>query len=256
MNEQVITEQIIRLGLTEAEAQIFLHLLKTGPKTPLEISQEANINRTKIYRLIDTLRDKKLIEQFGSERGLKLRAAPPVNLELLVIASEEEAKRNRESLSNIIHTLSSFPNDINEKFEVTHYKGVDGLKQMLWNELQAKEVLIFGYENVNEFVGKDFAEKIREEEVLRNIKMLEIGNSPEYKNKDQSFYTKTTGWGKIYEYRLIPEKILKIQHGIQIYDNTISYINWKNGKVGIEIKNKPLAEMQRQIFWHYWDISK
>ena len=48
---------------------------------------------------------------------------------------------------------------IKEQFEVIHYQGTEGLKKMLWNELKAKEILVFGYENTNKFVGKEFADK-------------------------------------------------------------------------------------------------
>ena len=256
MNEQIILEELISLGLTEVEAQIYLHLLKNGSKTPLEMSRETNINRTKIYRLIDLLREKKLIEQFGSNRGLKLRAAPPSNLELLVIAEDEKIKRNMELLPNIISSLIKIPANKNEKFEVIHYRGIDGLQQMLWNALKSKEILLFGYENLNQFVGKPFADKVRREEVKRDIHVREIGNSPEYKQKDQSFYNSASEWEKVFQYKQISGSVLSIEHNVRVYDNTISIIDWKNGKVGIEITNKPLADMQRQIFWQFWKLAK
>jgi len=256
MNEQIIIEQLIRFGLNEAEVQIYLHLLKNGPKTPLEVSRETNLNRTKIYRLIDLLRQNKLIEQFGSERGIKLRASPASNLELLLVAQEENVKRNKESLLSVIASLAQMPSKVNEQFEVIHYQGIEGLKQMLWNELKAKEILIFGHENINQFVGKDFAEKIRQQEVDRNIKLKEIGNSIEYKSPDQSFYTNAVGWKKTYEYRQIPDASLQIRDSVQIYNDTVSIINWKSGKVGVEIINKPFADMQRQIFWQFWKLAQ
>jgi len=256
MNEQIVWKQLTALGLADTEIFIYLHLLKSGPKTPLEISREININRSKIYRLIEMLLQKKLIERSISDRGLRLKASPPANLELLLIANEEKIKDNREALPNIIQSLSYLTNVTTGGFEISHYKGIDGLKQMLWNELKAKEVMLFGYGSINDFVGKKFGDKHREEAFLRKIKYKEIGNRPEYKSKDQSFYNNAYGWEKIYIYKQIPEKILKIRHGIQIYNDTVAIINWQDKhKVGIEIINRPLAEMQRQIFCHFWKIA-
>lgn len=145
---------------------------------------------------------------------------------------------------------------MNKQFEVIHYQGTEGLRQMLWNELKAKEILVFGYENTNQFVGKEFADKFRKEVIKRKIKFREIGNSLEYKQKDQSFYNSAVGWEKVYQYRQIPEPVLKIRHQFVIYNNTFATIKWKDTKTGMEAISKPLADMQRQNFWHYWKLAK
>jgi hypothetical protein len=83
---------------------------------------------------------------------------------------------------------------IKDPYKVIHYQGTEGLKKMLWNELKAKEILVFGYENTNKFVGKEFADKFRKEIVKHKIKLFEIGNSADYIHKDQSFYNSVVGW--------------------------------------------------------------
>ncbi len=256
MNEQILFDQLLKFGLSEVEIQIYLFLLKNGPKTPLELSRETNIDRSKIYRNIDLLKEKKLIELFASDRGVKLKSASPVNLELLLIHSEEKIKSNREQLSGILTQLSTLPNASREQFEVFHYKGEDGLKQMLWNELKAKEILVFGFETTNDFVGKKFADKFREEAISRNIKFREIGNLIKHMSKSQSHYNSATGWEKYYSFRYISEKLLPIKAGMQVFNNTVSIINWKDGMVGLEIVNKPFADMQRLVFEQYWKLCK
>lgn len=256
MNEQIIKEQLIRFNLLETEVELYLYLLKNGPKTPLELSRETNINRTKIYRLIELLLNKKLIEQYSSERGLKIKAASPQNLQLLILGEEEKIKNNKDIFPSLVQSLSSLPSVVHEQFEIVHYQGTEGLKQMLWNELRTKEILVFGYGNTNQFTGKKFADKFREEMVSRKIKLREIGNSLEYKQKDQSFYNSAIGWEKAYQYKQIPDSLLKIRHHLIIYNSTFAIINWKDAKTGIEVINKPLADMQRQNFWHFWKIAK
>jgi len=56
MNKQIITTQLEQFGLDEIEAKIYLNLLETGAKTPLDLSRETNINRTKIYRYLERLK--------------------------------------------------------------------------------------------------------------------------------------------------------------------------------------------------------
>ncbi len=257
MNKQALAESLTQLGLSPAEIIIYIHLLKSEPKTPLELSRELNINRSKMYRLLEDLIQKKLLEEHGLNRGFKVKAASVQNLELLVSSEEEKAKTMREFLPDLISSLSSFSSFIRDSFEILHYRGTDGLKQMLWNELRSKEVLIFGNSTINDFVGKKFGDKHRREAVIRNIQYREIGNELRFKSKDQSFYNSAKNWEKVYQYKQISEKILKIRHSVETYNDTVSIINWKNGKeAGIEIINKPLAQMQRQIFWKFWNIAK
>ena len=256
MNEQAVKEQLSRFNLSEIEIEIYLFLLKNGPKTPLEVSRGLTINRTKIYRLIEILLLKNIIERVGSERGLKIKASPPQNLQLLILSEEEKIKESKNMFPSLVQSLSSLSANTQEPFEVMSYQGVEGLKQMLWNELKAKEILVFGYENTNQFVGKKFADKFREEVVARNITLKEIGNSPTYKHKDQSFYNSAAGWGKVYCYKQIPESVLKIRHQFVIYNSTFATFNWKDTKTGMEVINAPLADMQRQNFLHYWGLAK
>lgn len=254
MNKQIIINQLGNFGLDEDEAKIYLHLLEKGTQTPLELSRDTNINRSKIYRYIDRLTAKKLIEMSNAERGLRLKASNPQNLELLIYEKEQEVKNQKEKLPDILKELASSSNDLPKSFEIKHYHGTDGPKQMLWNHLAAKkEILVFGYENRNDIAGKTFAELIREEQVRRKITKIEIENATD---QGDYWYTAVANWGKYYKSRYIPPRILNIKQYHVIFNDTISILSWSEGnKVGVEITNSPFTEMYKQIFWKFWDIA-
>ncbi len=254
MNKQVITTQLIRFGLDEVEVQIYLSLLEGGMKTPLDLSRETSINRSKIYRYIDRLREKRLLEETDKGRGLRLKAASPDSLQLLILERENELKQQKEALPELLKELVSLPVTGRSGFEIKHYHGTEGLKQMLWNHLSAKkEILVFGYENRNDIAGKAFAETIRFEQVARHITKVEIENATDQGNY---WYTAVPHWGKFYRSRYIPPKILNIRQYQVIFNNTISILNWADGnKVGVEITNPGFAEMYKQIFSKFWDIA-
>ncbi len=254
MNKQIIESQLATFDLDEIEIKIYLHLLEKGPKTPLELSRDTNINRSRIYRYLERLKAKKLIEEGNLGRGIVLQASNPLNLELLVIEKEQEIKVQREHLSEIIKELTSLPVTQSKGIEIIHYHGTEGLKQMLWNHLSAeKELLVFGYENRNNIAGKAFAEKIREEQVARKITKIEIENATD---QGDYWYTNVADWGKYYKSRYIPPKIMEIKQYQVIYNNTISILSWADGnKIGVEIANSSFVDMYRQIFWKFWDIA-
>jgi len=254
MNKQTLISQLGLFGLDEIEVQIYLNLLAGGAKTPLDLSRETSINRSKIYRYLDRLKTKKLIEESNVGRGLKLKAASPDSLELLVYEKEQELKLQKESLPVLMKELAGLPQDLQKSIEIKHYHGTDGLKQMLWNHLSAKkEILVFGYENRNNIAGKNFAETIRYEQVKRKITKIEVENATD---QGDYWYTSVPNWGKYYRSRYIPPKVLEIKQYQVIFNNTISILSWADGnKVGVEIANSSFVDMYRQIFWKFWEIA-
>ncbi len=254
MNKQIIASRLSSFGLDDVETKIYLHLLESGSRTPLDLSRDTNINRSRIYRYLDRLKSKKLIEEVNFGRGITLKASSPNNLELLILEREQEVKLQRENLPDLLKELNNLSTDPKKGIEIKHYHGTDGLKQMLWNHLSAKkEILVFGYENRNNIAGKGFAEKIRYEQVRKKITKIEVENATD---QGDYWYTSVPNWGKYYKSRYIPPRILNIKQYQVIFNDTISILSWEDGnKVGVEIANSPFVSMYKQIFWKFWDIA-
>lgn len=247
-------ESLSKFGLDEIEARMYLHLLANGPQTPLNLSRQISLNRTRIYRYIEKLESKKLIEISGEPRGKKLMAASPSNLNLLLEEEGLKIRSQKEALPELLKDLSSLPTTIQKEFIVRHYRGVDGLKQMLWNQLAAHEIVAFSYKNKNDMVGKPFAEKIREEQVLKKVMLYELEN---VSDRGNYWFTSVANWGKYYHWRELPPQIAEIKQYIAVFNNTVSISHWVKGEnVGIEIDNPIYAKMQRQVFWNLWDQAK
>ncbi|MFC1647154.1 TrmB family transcriptional regulator [Patescibacteria group bacterium] len=252
MNKQQVIEDLSLFGLDSVEVQIYLNLLETGSKTPLDLSRETGINRSKIYRYLDRLKRKRLIEGSNIGRGLRLKAASPDNLKLLVHEKEHLIRSQKEKLPELLKELTVLPSVLKKSFEIKHFHGLEGLKQMLWNQLSAKkEILLFGYQTKNEIVGRAFAEKVREEQVKRRITLYEIEN---YVDPGDFKFTDVPNWYQYYSPRFVPEKIIEIKHYTGVYNNTVFIMNWlEKEALGVEIVNSDYASMQRQLFWSVWE---
>ena len=248
-------DQLISFGLDEIESTIYLHLLEFGPRTPLKLSREINLNRSKIYRYIEKMMDKSLIEETNDTWGKKLKASNPQNLQLFLAKKEAELKQRLHVLPDLINNLLHFSSSSKPVFEIKHYKGAEGLKQMLWNRLSAQDgVFLFGYQTMNEIIGRTFAEKIRAEHVERKVPIYELEN---VRDRGKYWYTDVPNWSKYYDAYYISPKLLKIRHYLSVFNDTVSVISWEKGEhVGIEINDSAFALMQKQIFWHFWDIAK
>lgn len=253
MNKQILSE-LEKLGLEETEVKIYLFLLENGPYTLLEISRAINVDRSKVYRDVEKLIRKQLIEESHTEWGKKIQAASPNNISLLIAEEEEALKFKKQSLPSLVEQLSNLPAYTKREFEVKHYRGQEGLRQMLWNQLHAKkEILAFSYKNKNDIVGKSYAEKIRTEQIDRKITLYEIENETD---QGDFWYTDVARWGDFYHSRYIKPDILEIKQYLAIFNNTVAIINWSNGEeVGVEIINSSFTDMQKKLFWRFWEIT-
>jgi sugar-specific transcriptional regulator TrmB len=252
MNKQQITSQLALFGLDEIEIQIYLNLLEGRAKTPLEISRETSVNRTKIYRYLERLKGKKLIEESNIDRGLRLKAASPDNLQLLISEKEQQLKAQKDLLPDLVKELNVIPGNLKNNFEIKYYHGDEGLKQMLWNQLSAeKRIINFCYQTRNEIVGENFAEKIREEQVRKRITLYEIENVID---PPGLLFTHVPGFNKYYSHRYVSPKTIQINQNTAVFNNTVSIMSWTDEqKVGVELVNATYALMQRQLFWYCWN---
>ncbi len=66
-NINAISEKLARLGLSENEVRVYISLRRQGSSDATSIAQAAGVKRPNIYPLLDSLRDKGLVELFPAE---------------------------------------------------------------------------------------------------------------------------------------------------------------------------------------------
>jgi sugar-specific transcriptional regulator TrmB len=259
-NKNNIVTNLRRLGLTADEAVIYIALLEK-PMSHLELARETKINRTKIYRLADNLKEKSLITIKQRDDGKFLSATTPTNLEVALDNQEHLLDLKKRVLENTLPVLSSlFNSPITSKdfFTVNTYQGVSGLKQMLWNELKTEgEICIFSHDTLDSFAGRTWAEKYRTRLASAGIPHRSLENT---ESKHVLDFTQAEGYRDIYKARLLPREVFDIKQELTIHDGTVSIYNWTGGedalRVGVEIKNQDFANFMKSIFENYWKIAQ
>ncbi len=258
-NKNNILISLRRLGLSADECKVYLALLEK-PLSHLEIARKTGVNRTKVYRIADELEKRSLITENQDDTGRQLAANDPANLEIVLKTEEEKVESKKAVLKQTLPHLQQLfasgdiPKDTD--FEVNTYEGVDGFKQMLWNELKTKnQILIFGSGTIQDLVGSQrWAEKHREKTLEAGYKIREILNpdgKPNEFTKNKDFMEQS------YNRRYISKEILPLAHQLCIYNNTVAIYHWRDGKkVGCEIINKSFADMQCAIFESYWQVAQ
>lgn len=247
-----ILPTLTEYGLSTEEAQIYLFLLENRSKSVLEISRELKLSRTKVYRILDKLLDKKLAVKELQTAGLHFLAESPEQLDFLLkkqVQRLESLEHKHSSLMQELKTLGGKYRSSNS--EVRYYTGLNGLKQVTQNSLAAKKQLLV-YElnqDMSKFVDYEFAESIRKELVKRKITTFQLTNLTEILP-----YTEVSGLVRdFWKVRHVSEQEFQIKFEVLIYNHVYALYTYERGEAFcVEIHNPYLAEMQRQLFRFIW----
>ena len=254
-NNQIIYEYITRLTGSPEVARIYQILTEKGPQTLSELARHTGIERTKLYRLIETITSSGIIEVIQKHKHTELAASSSLNLELLLNQKEAEMERLRNDLT-VVKSLLSTEKPQSAATEVKYYEGAEGIKQILWNQTKAAtECLSIIYEPINLVVGKTFME--------RWIEKMNENSVPSRLITTTKFWEINKAWREEHNltddldvniFRIVTDDVFKITHSIDIWDDVVVYYNWINEEIfAAEIYNAEIAQTQRQFFELLWN---
>ncbi len=254
---QILKKYFETLGLTRDEASLCDVLLRKGKMTVLALAKETGVNRTTSYRLLEQLKKMGLISHVVDERRVLVELADTSSFELLVKEREAEVKFLKEfypAFSSFVH-FSQIKGQPETK--VLFYRGVEGIKQMIWNVLKAKkEVVGYSYLTIETVVGEVFTNDWLDEFRSRNLELRDI-LSDAYVESKKKLNKSIVFDEPHFHSRYIPIEILDINHQMDIYNEVTSFYNWHEGEIfGVEIYNEKIAKMHKQLFEIVWGMGK
>jgi sugar-specific transcriptional regulator TrmB len=247
-----------KLGLAVEIADIYLALHAHGPQTISELARAAHVERTRIYRLIDALMNSNLVEVESQYKRGVIKAAPISNLRILINQKEEELRNLQDELGLIEQVLAR--NSLSSpSTRVQFYKGAEGVRQMLWNQLRSKGELVgYSYRILDEATGRKFMEKYAAafEERKLSVRLL-VGDDFVQSWRENRPKVQVRRRIQGMTYHSVDPKLFTIAHSCMIYDDVTAYYHWREGEVfGIEIYNQAIADSQRQLFELIWEKSQ
>lgn len=155
--ENEIQNTLQLLGVNETEIKLYTSLAINGPQTISELSRSSKVERTKIYRSSDNLEKLQLIEFQVDEHRKILHASPLTNLETIVTSKLTELKDINNNLEKLNREVTAIHKS--KPASIRFFHGVDGVKQLLWNQTHAKsEIVSILSDNIKTYTGKSFFE--------------------------------------------------------------------------------------------------
>ncbi len=258
----VIRKYFAKLKLEPEIADLYLTLNAYGPQTISELSRNSEIERTRIYRLLDIMADLQLCETEVRYKRSVIKPAPADNLQILIAKREQELRDLRDEFGDVEKLLQSKKSLHSPTTRVQFYKGDAGLKQMFWNESKSQtENVSILYESMQMHTRSVFFERWVRKCNERNMKFRSVVGE-HFLDSLKTWYSahqneRLDDW----QGRFVPSDVFNVTHSMVVYNDVVSYYNWRAGEIfGIEIYNQELADSQRHFFEMLWaqgtDLTK
>lgn len=251
-----IIDNLTMFGMSANEAEVYSSLIGNGWLTALQLSHKCPVKRTTLYRLLEGLLNKGLIEEKIDDKRTYYAATTIEQFERLIKHKEDEAKKLREMFPDLKSQLSLASSLGSRGMNVRFYRGIPGLQHLQLKATVTKntELLIFDSNQWSKILSDEFAEEVRGRIVTNNILVKEIHNSSSGNNtftKNNEYYVNH------YQHRVVDQEIINISQDIYIFDETIQLYGYnKNDIVGIEIESREYARMVSQMFEVIWKVAE
>lgn len=245
-NNQLLTI-LHELGLTENESAVYFAALSSGPTTILKLAQAAELKRTTVYSLIESLKQKGLMNVEIKGFKKKYVAESPSKLDVML---DIRRKKLRDALPEFaaLYNLQG-----GESF-IKYYEGIESVKgvyESLIRDIKPHEdYLIMG--NVDHWVQADkefFTDfSFRRAKLPINIRMLvqDTASGHEWKKLEKNL----NALAKI----LPPET--KLTTNLVITPQRVLIHQLTAPIVGIVIENKNVIKMHREMYEIMWNSVK
>jgi len=243
MNTKILKE----IGLTETEIKVYLSLLTIGATSAGKIVEETGVYRKNLYDSLNKLIEKGLVSYVIENKIKIFQAKKPDNLEKYLDEKKAKIEEQKLEIQNSIIELNSLYKKAPAEIESEIYRGTEGIKTILKECLNYKEVLFIGatgdVENRLPYFWLQYNKK--REKLKCNWKLLLVH---EAKNKP---ITKS----KYYEYKVLPE-ILSGLNVIYIYGDYVANVLWLEKPIAFVIKHKTLSNNYKKYFDYLWRTIK
>lgn len=229
-------------GLAAEELHIYKTLLKLKQATVLELSKTTAINRTTLYRVLDSLIEKGLVAKIHIKRKHYFMAERPKRL--LEFSRAQEAK-----VRDLLPELLAIDEEASERPKIKFFEGKEGIRVLFDHLLEGREeILSFTYPD-NTFGSVPFMQDF----VSRRIK-LKVPTRLIAQDSAFARSRKARGPEDLRQVKLV--KHLPLEAAYFIAGNKVVMFSLKSWHVGVLIENRQIAQGLRMIFEAFWQSIK
>lgn len=240
-------EKLTKLGLLDSEARVYLELLKLGQSSAGTIAKETRLNRSSVYKAINTLLKLGLVSYIIKANRKEFKASDPKTINKLI----EEKQKNLSDLQKEIPSLLRLYETTKKKVETNIYEGIKGAKA-IWDALldeckSGDEWLILGAPKSAELLGgffKDFNERRAKKKVKISI----------IYNKDAKKLIDVRKKQPLTTVRVMPPKFIT-PASIEVVNDNALLVIYEPELIVFHLKSKEVSDSFRSYFMLLWGVG-
>lgn len=233
---------IKKAGLSEAQAKIYLALLRRGTLTPAEIAKETGETRTNAYAVLSKMEQMNLVKR-GDSKKVSYEAMHPSVLETLAEKRRRAATKNEEALKSNMSKLLDIFYAHSEKPSVKTFVGYDGVKEVYRDVVNTGET-VYLVRTTKDEAMTDFIMKYRAEMGKKGVKTL--GLMPD--TKAARAFLKTGFDDQTLLDRVpMPEDDYTAPVTMMVYGNKVALVAYGETEMSTIITSPAIAEALRQM---------
>ena len=231
------------IGLTGAEADVYTALLSMGASPAGRIAAHTKQYRKNVYDALSHLAQKGLVTSAIEDKRKYFQAKSPENLANYLLEKEGKLAGQKKELEALLPDMKSRFQRLEPEIESEIYRGNEGIKAILRECLEHREVLFIGATGDVEGRLPYFWPGYNELREKRKVgwKLLLVHEARNRK------ITKS----KYYEYRILPKE-LSGPNVIYLYGDYVANVMWLEKPLAFVVKHRQLAESYRKYFEYIW----
>jgi len=149
MNIELLKE----IGLTKAETEVYLVLLKSNQIIASEITKQIQMQRPNVYDALERLIEKGLVNYVIKNNLKYFQATQPEKLKDYVNGLKKDLEEKETQVTSLISELKKLAPLQKSKISVETYEGKEGMRTVLFDSLREtqklkKEILGIGINNL------------------------------------------------------------------------------------------------------------
>src|SRR3989344_3250140 len=241
---------LVKLGLSQTEATLYLTLLKIGVSSVQRLIQETGLYKANAYQALERLCNKGILSKVMEGKHRIYQIQDPSSLVEYIDSKKEELDKQRELAKKISQEVAFSKRSFSLKETAAVFNGVAGVKRIYTDIVENKlDYYVFG--------SPLQSEKIIPSYYWQNlhVKHHEFGI-----NAHMIFHKSLRHWKKIIKHNEV--KVLFFDTKFEaltettIYGNKVAFVVWTDKPNITIINNEHVAESYRQIFKILWASSK
>lgn len=241
---------LLRIGLTDGEAKIYVALLELGSSSVGPIRKRTKISHSNIYEILERLINKGVVTTIISNNIKIFQAVSPGNLSRFLDKKEEELHEQRSILAKALPRIEALQN-LHPKQEATLFIGIKGLHSA-YEELFKDTSK--GVENLWMYTHDKKYEPVIDKFYTHS--WLELANGIHSRGiSDESYRPSKFAkeFQKKFKMRFVDFPIFS--HG-EVFGEKFMLVSWEDPIIAVLVHAKHVSEHFRKYFESVWSMGK